>query len=183
MDSNFKKNLYYIIESMQTIKRWRQNTKFCKFVKLRQAIAPNILINIPFYGEALLRISKLVQEITRLNFLPDGEQRVIETKYYSVTGTSSGSGGGHHQKVEEEVRKKIVFTLESFNEQAFVVNKRTGEILEHLFAYVRYVLDHTRKKYYDKLRFYEKLVNEVDPMYAMQTILFYQFSGHQKSII
>lgn len=111
----------------------------------------------------MLEISKLVQEVTHLEFLPGCEHRMIESKYYAAL-TSGLSSPSKQPKKGSDKPLKIVFTLEKFNEGAFVANRRSNEILEHLFVYVRYVLDHTRKKFYDKLRFYEKLVNEIAPM-------------------
>lgn len=68
------------------------------------------------------------------------------------------------KSIDDEKPIKIIFSLETFNQEVFATNKRSDEILEYLFLYARYVLDDTRKKYYDKLRFYEKLVNEIDPV-------------------
>jgi hypothetical protein len=110
----------------------------------------------------LLDISKLIQEINHLEFLPGVETQILESKFYSSTSVA--------QNKEQQVEKRI-FTLEKFNEEVFALDKRTDEILEHMFVYVRYVIEHTRRRYYDKLRFYEILVNQIHPTYVVMLLM------------
>lgn len=162
--------------------RFKQNTKFSKFLKLKNNISKRILITIPCYSEAILHISKLIQEIIDLKFLPESEEvlKQISTPILRKTATTMSAISqssvlsrlsgltNNTQEIIERIKskrnptQKKYFTLESFTSLVNTLNLKSDQILEYFFLYIKFVLDHTRQKLFDKLRFYEALVNQAD---------------------
>lgn len=132
--------------------RWRRNAKFSRFIKLRKAISSEILLAIPSYGEAMVQISKLVGEILGIKFLP---VEAVENIYESSTVKAVDARIG--------AKRQNSFTVDGFLKRVGEMNQRSEELLDYFFVYVRYVLNHTRQKLYDKLKFYEILVNQIHP--------------------
>lgn len=62
-------------------------------------------------------------------------------------------------KVDTNEQKKM-FILDQFLREVNENSIKFEQILEYFFIYVKYVLNHTRERYFDKLRFYEALVHQ-----------------------
>ncbi|CAF0731757.1 unnamed protein product, partial [Brachionus calyciflorus] len=119
--------------------RWRTNSKYSQFLKLKKSISKNIIQSVPFYQEALIHISKLIQSIYNINFYPDfNRDNLIQEK--------------------SQLKQKNLFNLDQFLSKIDDLTFKSEEVLEFFFVYVKYVLEHTRHRYFDKLRFYETLV-------------------------
>ena len=129
--------------------RWRQNAKYSKFLKLKKKISNEIILAIPAYGEAILLVSKLIQEILDIQFMPkdgivkpnplqdfiDKERgRNLSTAKSNLTGVGGGGGGGQsvpatpassrystHELVERANRRKQTNVLKiSYNLDKFM---------------------------------------------------------------
>ncbi|RNA21294.1 dynein heavy chain domain-containing 1-like [Brachionus plicatilis] len=130
--------------------RWRVNSKFSQFLKLKNKVSKNIIISIPFYHEALIHISKLIQSICDIKFLPEFNDTIVERQ----------SIPNKHNLTKGSDNEKKLFTLDKFLKQVNEYSINCEQILEYFFIYVKYVLNHTRQRYFDKLRFYEALVHQ-----------------------
>lgn len=145
--------------------RWRRNSKYSRFLKLKKSVSKNILQTIPQYQDALLLVSKLVQEINEIVFLPKDRQinhyTNLKEKQLKLENTTLKILNNFKQK--QQIIKDT-FTLEKYLHTMYDLNKKSHQLLKYFFVYVKYVLDHTRARLYDKARFYEKLINADGPM-------------------
>ncbi len=141
--------------------RWIKNAKFSRFIKLKKSVSTNILHTIPEYGQALLLVSKLIQEINTIVFLP--KDKVINF-FTNLQDKQTKNNNNNTQRILDAYKQKQqiikeTFTLQKYSYAIYDLTKRSKEILKYFFVYVKYILDHTRVKLYDKIRFYEKLIN------------------------
>ena len=173
----FKKFLFF-----KFLNRWRRNSKFSRFIKLKKVISRRILQNVPSYADALISISKLIQEIIVIKFLPfDDEIKLVEeapkviqeeksnvTPKISPNNTMSLIERVRQRKQSVMPKTKVIvykiFSLDEFIRQVGELNLKSDEVLNYFFVYVKYILTNTREKLFHKLRFYEKLVHQTDPL-------------------
>jgi hypothetical protein len=141
--------------------RWRQNTKYSRFLKLKKQISNEIILAIPVYAEASLLVSKLVQEILDIQFMPkDGtlkvnivqefldkeKGRVLSTvksnltSGQSVPATPASSRYSTHELVERANKRKqtnilkISYSLEKFMNTIFEIRVKSDKILQYFFV-------------------------------------------------
>ncbi len=154
--------------------RWRQNSKFSKFIKLKKQISKEIILAIPIYSEAMILCSKLVQEIFELKFVPKEEDitKSIAQEFLERNQTAKSSASNHvspissrystqelidrAQKRKQSVHKQT-FTLDKYLNSIQEIRFKSEKILKYFFIFVKSILDNSRQKLYDKFRFYERL--------------------------
>ena len=157
---------------------WRRNSKFSRFIKLKKSISKRILQNVPSYSEALIAISKLIQEIIVIKFLPFGDEKLFVEKTVEDETTKTPKLSPNNtraliervrlRKMSELPKQKVIlyktFSLEEFLSQVSELNVKSDDLLNYFFIYVKYILSCTREKMFNKLRFYERLVHQTDPL-------------------
>ncbi len=165
---------------LKFLRRWRENCRFSRFLKLKNAIGKNILINIPEYSEPLVHISKLIQEIIDIRFLfkeETNKQDVepIELAISRLSGPPATTPSTERVlKVIESAKSKKnsteltpakeKFTLAKFLTIANELTLNSSISLDYFFVYVKFILMHTREKLFNRLRLYQKLVNQSEPL-------------------
>jgi hypothetical protein len=143
-------------------------------------------VAIPCYNDALVSISKLLHEIIDIKFLPQEERNVMLELRRSMeaaaaaaaavnenNSNSSNSENNTQELINRAKQRKFpdtFYSLDLFLAKASEMNRRTDETLDYFFAYVKYVVDHTRQRMFDKLRFYEILVHQVSPSEVAKSI-------------
>lgn len=147
------------------LSRWRHNSKFSRFRKLRNAISKDIIHAIPTYNEALCQIAQLLLEMDAIVFLPKDKQinHFTNLKIRQQTKENSTLKILNKLKQKQEIIKET-FTLNKYVGSIYDLTKQSDLVLKYFFAYVKYILDHTRLKFYDKCRFYERLINDDGPL-------------------
>jgi hypothetical protein len=156
------------------------NSKFSKYIKLRKSISKEIIVAIPCYNQALVSISKLLNEIVDIKFLPQEEYDVyadLRKKMEAAAAAAAAADpNGENNTLELINRVKLrkstdaFYSLDAYLKKTSEMNKKSDEMLDYFFAYVKYVLDHTRQRMYDKLRFYEILVHQISPSEISKSI-------------
>ncbi len=156
------------------------NSKFSKYIKLRKSISKEIIMAIPCYNDALVGISKLIHELVDIKFLPKEEFDVYADLRKKMEAEAAAAAAadptGENNTLElinrVKLRKStdVAYSLEAYLKKTSEMNKKSDEMLDYFFAYVKYVVDHTRQKMYDKLRFYEILVHQISPSEVSKSI-------------
>ncbi len=120
------------------LRRWITNAKFSRFLKLKKSVASNILHTVPEYGQALLLVSKLIQEINAIVFLPKDKVLNLFTnlqdKQLKNNNNTQRILDAYKQK--QEIIKES-FTLEKYSNAIYDLNRQSKEILKYFFAYVK----------------------------------------------
>ena len=65
---------------------------------------------------------------------------------------------------KQPITQKKNFTLDKFNSSVNELSFKSDDLMEFFFIYVKYILSHTREKLFNKLRFYERLIHQTDPL-------------------
>ena len=157
---------------------WRRNSKFSRFIKLNKSISKRIIQNVPSYTEALIAISKLIQEILLIKFLPFDDEKIyvekpvedetLKTPKLSPNNTRSLIERVKLRKMSELPKQKVIihktFSLDEFISQVQELTVKSNDLLEYFFIYVKFILACTREKMFNKLRFYERLVHQTNPL-------------------
>jgi hypothetical protein len=124
-----------------------------------------MFLTIPCYNETLITISKLVQEILSIRFLPIKNQTKLNELLKPIDLNNNNNNNNNKTKdLIQKVKIKKANSLQSFDLETFLnktadLSKISDEFLDYFFVYVRYTLDHLRTKLYSKLKFYKILVN------------------------
>lgn len=144
--------------------RWRKHSKFSRFIKLKTNLSNIILLNVPPFAEALVLISKLLQEVTNVVFLPkDKEINLFTNLQQKHTKENSTLKILESFKQKQQVVKET-YTMEKYMHNMYDLDKSSDQLLNYFFICVKYILDHTRVSLYDKIRFYEKVINADGPL-------------------
>lgn len=130
-----------------------------------------------------MHISKLVQEIEEIKFLPVDIQPEIEQiktenrSFFELTNLTASrtqskissaqtqSTSSAKLRIKAKISQKQIpidyptYSLVEFLSKISEMRMKSSELLDYFFIYVKYVLRHTREKLFNKLRFYEKLIN------------------------
>lgn len=56
------------------------------------------------------------------------------------------------------------YTLASFMNTANELTTKSSISLDYFFVYVKYILNHTREKFFEKLRFYQRLCSQTESL-------------------
>ena len=139
--------------------RWRQNSKYSRFLKLKKQVSNDIILAIPIYGEAIVLVSKVVQEILDIQFMPrDGHlktsivQEFLEKekgrnlstaksnlKSQSVPATPASSRYSTHELIERVNKRKQAnviktsYSLDKFMSTIFEIRVKSDKILKYFF--------------------------------------------------
>lgn len=140
--------------------RWRFNSKFSKFYKLRNSIARDILVAIPDYSHALLCINKLALEAMCIQFLPINDPVKREND---------------EDEISDSPQPPLTYNLDAFMDIVYKLNVKSVELLQRFFIYVKYIVNEIREAYFERLRFYQKVLNQDDA--ALVLNLFYIFKS------
>ena len=103
---------------------------------MRNSIAKNIVISIPDYAHALLCVNKLALEVLQIQLLPNAN-------------------------VDEKNMPKA-YNLDEFNERVSMVNFRSKASLDRFFIFIKHIILEVRESYFEKLRFYQRVLNQED---------------------
>lgn len=130
-----------------------------------------------------MQISKLIQEIVEIKFFPENEEaqsfhnvrksvssitsypnppsqftfNKSESKAESTAMTNNTQDILERFRLRKQLSQKQLFSLDKFTDLVDSLHVKSDEILEYFFLYIKYILDHTRQRFFDKLRFYERL--------------------------
>lgn len=136
---------------------WRRNTKYSRFLKLKKQISKEIILAIPVYSEAIILISKLVNELAEIQFMPKDELKASLAQEFldrsqnrnltaktnaSSSAASLPSSRYNTQDIIDRVNtkrnkqpnlSKVSFSLEKFVADTFEVRQKSGTILKYFF--------------------------------------------------
>ena len=108
----------------------------------------------------------MLHEIIGIQLLPQEEKSIYHELRKSLEITNA-TNNNTQELIERAKIKKLAadyhFSIETYLKKANEINRKSNEVLDYLFAYVRYVLEHTRRKMYEKLRFYQVLIYQINP--------------------
>ncbi len=62
----------------------------------------------------------------------------------------------------DDINPPKTYNLESFMDTVFKLNVKSIELLKRFFIFVKYVISEIRESYFEKLRFYKKVLNQED---------------------
>ena len=113
----------------------------------------------PTFAENLVLISKLLQEVTDIVFLPKDKEINLYTNLQQKKIKENST-----MKILESFKQKQKVVKESFTMEKYVQNmydldKSSNQLLNYFFICVKHILDHTRLSLYDKIRFYEQVMH------------------------
>ena len=131
-----------------------------------------IINNVPCYNEALIAISKLLQEVIVIKFLPLDDELPVDLSKSIELDQSPNNTKALIERVKQKKQQtatpttanKNNFTLDKFNSSVNELSFKSDDLMEFFFIYVKYILSHTREKLFNKLRFYELLAHQTDPL-------------------
>lgn len=94
------------------------------------------MLAIPDYAYALLSINKLSLEIVEIELLPNAnvDQNGLPQAY----------------------------NLDGFMDKVYYLTKESENLMKRYFIFIKYIISEVREAYFEKLRFYQNVLNQED---------------------